>query len=217
MEKCNFNLIIVLFVFIALAATFFSCENPQNPTPPQGRCVTWEDLDYWQDYHVGDMFAYVNEENDSIVFVVTEKFREYNGYPKLGDEDYDSTEVIETYDDHSIGIVCLSENNFLNDTIEMRQYSTLWGESYWFCTFFSDKAHKKWYFLDGEQYSCHIPTVCDNISEILSDTLSLTVPWQIGTNPCTYDCGGIAIRGKGTIWWVDWDGHRWELVDLMNK
>lgn len=213
MKKHSLNLVLVLCSSIILTATLFSCNNPNTPNITR---VTWGDLDYWQDYQVGDMFAYVNEENDSMVFVVTEKFREYNGYPKPGDEDYDSTEVVETIDDKSIGIVCRSEHNFLNDTIEMRQWLVLLGEDlYEYYIQFYDETARTYRFLSGPRYTGYILRDCDNPTTVLPDTLCLRLPYK--NEQGTYEGGGIVVRRKSAIWWVDWDGHRWELVDLMNK
>ncbi len=111
MKKHSLNLVLVLCSSIILTATLFSCNNPNTPNVTR---VTWGDLDYWQDYQVGDMFAYVNEENDSMVFEVTEKFQLFNGYPHEGDEDYDPNNFVESPDSKHIGIVCISERNFLN-------------------------------------------------------------------------------------------------------
>lgn len=213
MKEHSLNLVLVLCSSIILTATLFSCNNPNTPNVTR---VTWGDLDYWQDYQVGDMFAYVNEENDSMVFEVTEKFQLYNGYPKPGDEDYDPNNFVETYDDQSIGIVCRSKNNFLNDTLEMRQFSSLWGNSYNFYIQIHNDSKRKYLFFDGgPNYSGYIKSDYSNITEVLSDTLYLRVPHYLEQEK--YDGGGIAVRGKGTIWFIDRDGHRWELVDLMNK
>lgn len=203
----------VLLALIALVVVFTACNNPNSPKVSR---VTWGDLDYWQDYQVGDTFAYVNEENDSMVFTVTEKFRESNGYPHDGDDDYDPNDFVESPDSKNIGMVCLSENNFLNHTLKLRQFSEFVGTSvyYYYMQFHDETAHT-YRFLGGSQYEGWISRDGSNISQVLSDTLRLLLPYEV--EPETYDCGGIAIRGKGTLWWVDWDGHRWEFVDLRNK
>ena len=213
MKKHSLNLVLVLWSSIILTATLFSCNNPNTPNVSE---ITWGDLDYWQDYNIGDTFAYVNEENDSMIFEVSEKFQLINGNPHEGDEDYDPNDFVETYDDQSIGIVCRSKNNFLNDTLEMRQFSYLWGNSYNFnIQIHNDSKRKYLFFNGGDNYSGYIKSDYSNIPEVLSDTLYLRLPHNLEQEK--YDGGGIAVRGKGTIWFIDRDGHRWELVDLMNK
>ncbi|MCQ2384750.1 MAG: hypothetical protein MJZ96_07735 [Paludibacteraceae bacterium] len=213
MKKHSLNLVLVLCSSIILTATLFSCNNPNTPNVTR---VTWGDLDYWQDYNIGDTFAYVNEENDSMIFEVTEKFQLFNGYPHEGDEDYDPNNFVESPDSKHIGIVCISERNFLNHKLELRQFSELVGTSvYDYYMQFHDETARTYLFLSGIQYDGWISPDGSNISEVLKDTLLIHLPYNLEQG--TYDGGGIAVRGKGTIWWVDRDGHRWELVDLMNK
>ncbi len=81
---------------------------------------------------------------------------------------------------------------------------------------FHDESQRTYLFFDGgPNYSGYINRDYSNITEVLSDTLYLRVPHYLEQEK--YDGGGIAVRGKGTIWFIDRDGHRWELVDLMNK
>ncbi|MCQ2350027.1 MAG: hypothetical protein MJZ98_06070 [Paludibacteraceae bacterium] len=214
MKKHSLTLVLVLWSSIILTATLFSCNNPNTPNVSE---ITWGDLDYWQDYNIGDTFAYVNEENDSMIFEVTEKFQLYEGYPKPGDDDYDPNDFVESPESKRIGNVCISEHNFLNHKLILRQFSYLVGINYYdYNTQFYDESKRTYLFFNGgPNYSGYIKSDYSNITEVLSDTLYLRLPFK--NEQGTYDGGGIAVRGKGTIWFIDRDGHRWELVDLMNK
>ncbi|MDO4191341.1 MAG: hypothetical protein Q4D14_06630 [Bacteroidales bacterium] len=88
--------------------------------------LTIQDVDYWANYETGDSIAFVNEQNDSMVFILerynryTDPTQEEDGVDKEGTDDfYDIQRSIE------IGIKGKSNHNYLNLPIEMEQLMTI--------------------------------------------------------------------------------------------
>lgn len=206
---------LLLLVFVGCRPTYFD--------------VPWDESyydsisNYWPITN-GETLCYVSDNNDTIICEATIHKHIYHREVYQNEHPHDYFEGRNEYF-YVINAVSDSMQNTLHrkivieSTVGTRFASELENPGYYYPEYSfhvldeNINANKTLFYATSEfiEYGNK-----SSLTQFFTDSIAL-FRFDHQTQTYTTDTINLLIRNKGTVLWVDTDGHRWELVDLMNK
>ncbi|MDO4190797.1 MAG: hypothetical protein Q4D14_03800 [Bacteroidales bacterium] len=190
------------FMLLSIASlTFIACETNNNK-------IKLSTLKYWPN-NPGDTIIYVNEQNDSLVAVVSCIIKGFDPEdPEVvelaGDDLFEGLK----YDEILIYATTIDTNNFYHKKLDIVQ-SCIYYDEGWGQTAFAALAYKEGKTEPTIQLTYDSSETLTNTDNLFPDTIhymGYDVESKFGAVIAE------AVRNKGITWWSDMDGIRWELV-----
>lgn len=204
--------VLFLFAFVGCRPTYFD--------------VRWEESyydsisNYWLFTHEKTL-CYVNDCNDTIFWRATihKQIFHREDFQNEHPQDYYEGQNEYFYIIHSLSD---STQNSLhkNISIENRIGITFGSEldtpgwyypEYYFYVRDSDTNERFCYARDWKRYENKF-----SLTKFFTDTIAF-LRSNVQDNASSADTAALLVRNKGVVWWIDKDGHRWELVAVKSE